>query len=153
MLGGDFFDAAIRAVAWCGRVVVIGFAAGRIPTLKINYVMLKNMEVSGLQVSDYRKRKPDLMRHCYAEIFRLFEEKKLHAPPTNDLPARLRARRLASAAQPAGLRAHRAAAVRDTERRGTARGVSRAEPWSKGKWPCNMTRSDSACGLSGWRPD
>jgi NADPH2:quinone reductase len=86
MLGGDFFDAAIRAVAWCGRVVVIGFATGRIPTLKINYVMLKNMEVSGLQVSDYRKRKPDLMRHCYAEIFRLFEEKKLHAPPTMTFP-------------------------------------------------------------------
>jgi NADPH2:quinone reductase len=86
MLGGDFFDAAIRAVAWCGRVVVIGFAAGRIPTLKINYVMLKNMEVSGLQVSDYRKRKPELMRHCYAEIFRLFEEKKLHAPPTTTFP-------------------------------------------------------------------
>ena len=30
-LGGDFFDAALRAVAWCGRLVVIGFAAGRIP--------------------------------------------------------------------------------------------------------------------------
>lgn len=81
-LGGDFFDAAIRAVAWRGRLVVIGFAAGRIPTLKMNYVLLKNIEVSGLQVSDYRKRMPDQMRHCYSEIFRLFEAGKLHAPPT-----------------------------------------------------------------------
>lgn len=81
-IGGDFFDAAVRAVAWRGRLVVIGFAAGRIPTLKMNYVLLKNIEVSGLQVSDYRKRTPDLMRHCYSEIFRLYEAGKLHAPPT-----------------------------------------------------------------------
>jgi NADPH2:quinone reductase len=81
LLGGDFFDAGIRAVAWCGRLVVVGFASGRIPTLKMNYVLLKNIEVSGLQISDYRKRTPDLMRHCYAEIFRLFAAGKLHAPP------------------------------------------------------------------------
>ena len=57
-LGGDYFDAALRALAWRGRLVVIGFAAGRIPTLKVNYLLLKNIEVSGLQVSDYRKRNP-----------------------------------------------------------------------------------------------
>ncbi len=85
-LGDEVFDAAIRAVAWRGRLVVIGFAAGRIPTLKVNYVLLKNIEVSGLQVSDYRKRMPELMRHCYSEIFRLYDEGKLSAPPTTTLP-------------------------------------------------------------------
>lgn len=80
-LGDDIFDAAIRAVAWRGRYVVIGFAAGRIPTLKVNYVMLKNMEVSGVQVSDYRKRAPAEMAHCLAEIFRLYQEGRLTAPP------------------------------------------------------------------------
>jgi NADPH2:quinone reductase len=84
-LGGDIFDAAIRAVAWRGRYVVIGFAAGRIPTLKINYVMLKNMEVSGLQVSDYRKKAPEEMRHCIQEIFRLYEAGRLAAPPSTVL--------------------------------------------------------------------
>jgi len=82
MLGGDFFDAAIRAVAWRGRLVVVGFAAGRIPVLKVNYVLLKNIEVTGLQISDYRRRRPDLIRHCYSEIFRLFEAGRVHAPPT-----------------------------------------------------------------------
>lgn len=86
MLGGDFFDAAIRAVAWCGRLVVVGFTAGRIPTLKINYVLLKNIEVTGLQISDYRKRRPDLIRHCYSEIFQLVAQGKLHAPPTSMFP-------------------------------------------------------------------
>jgi NADPH2:quinone reductase len=72
MLGGDIFDAAIRAVAWRGRVVIVGFAAGRIPTVKVNYLMLKNMEVSGLQISDYRKRRPDMLQDCYADVFSMY---------------------------------------------------------------------------------
>jgi NADPH2:quinone reductase len=73
MLGGDVCDAAMRAVAWRGRFVVVGFATGRIPTLKMNYLMLKNIEASGLQVSDYRKRRPDMMADCYREIFSFYE--------------------------------------------------------------------------------
>lgn len=87
-LGGDYFDAAVRAVAWRGRVVVVGFAAGRIPTLKVNYVLLKNMEVSGMQVSDYRKRAPDEMAHCMSEIFRLYNENKIRAAPSVTYPLR-----------------------------------------------------------------
>lgn len=81
MLGGDIFDAAIRALAWCGRLVVIGFAAGRIPTIKANYLLVKNIEVSGLQVSDYRKRRPERVADCYKEVFGLFESGKLKALP------------------------------------------------------------------------
>jgi NADPH2:quinone reductase len=73
MLGGDVFDGAIRALAWRGRFVIVGFAAGRIPNLKMNYPLLKNIEVSGLQISDYRKRLPDLLDECYAQIFGLAE--------------------------------------------------------------------------------
>jgi NADPH2:quinone reductase len=76
-LGGDVFDAALRALAWCGRLVVIGFAAGRIPTVRTNYLLLKNIEVSGLQVSDYRKRRPVLVAACFAEIFHLYGEGKI----------------------------------------------------------------------------
>lgn len=76
-LGGEIFEAAIRAVAWRGRFVVIGFAAGHIPTLKTNYVLLKNMEVTGLQVSDYRKRAPQLVRACFADIFKLYTQGKI----------------------------------------------------------------------------
>ena len=57
-LGGDVFTAAIRALAWCGRLVVIGFAAGGIPTLRTNYLLVKNIEISGLQITDYRYRRP-----------------------------------------------------------------------------------------------
>ncbi|MCR8549227.1 NADPH:quinone oxidoreductase family protein [Salipiger sp. P9] len=85
-LGGDIFDAALRAVAWRGRVVVVGFAAGRIPEVKVNYLMLKNMEVSGVQVSDYRKRMPDLMRRCFGEILDLAAEGRIKAGPRSRYP-------------------------------------------------------------------
>jgi NADPH:quinone reductase len=76
-LGGNVFDAALRALAWCGRLVVIGFAAGHIPTLKTNYLLLKNIEVSGLQISDYRKRRPERVAACFAEIFELYEADRI----------------------------------------------------------------------------
>jgi NADPH:quinone reductase len=73
-LGGAIFEAAVRALAWRGRLVVIGFAAGAIPTIRTNYLLLKNIEISGLQISDYRKRCPALVTACFAEIFSLYEE-------------------------------------------------------------------------------
>src|SRR5262249_54381502 len=85
-LGGDIFDAALRALAWRGRLVVIGFAAGRIPTIKANYLLLKNIEVSGLQVSDYRKRQPEQMAACFAEVFAMYERGKLKHLPTKAYP-------------------------------------------------------------------
>ena len=80
-LGGAVFGAAIRALAWCGRLVVVGFAAGDIPTLKINYLMLKNIEVSGLQISDYRYRRPDELKACYAELFSLYDRGLIKPAP------------------------------------------------------------------------
>lgn len=85
-LGGDFFDAAVRALAWRGRLVVIGFAAGRIPEIKVNYILLKNIEITGLQISDYRKRQPERLRECFADIFRLYEEGKVKPQPATTLP-------------------------------------------------------------------
>jgi NADPH2:quinone reductase len=72
LLGGDVFDAAIRALTWRGRMVVVGFASGRIPEIKANYLLVKNIAVSGLQVSDYRDRDTAWMRRVQAELFDLY---------------------------------------------------------------------------------
>jgi NADPH:quinone reductase len=85
-LGGDVFDAALRALAWCGRLVVIGFAAGRIPSVRTNYLLVKNIEVSGLQISDYRKRRPAQVAACFAEIFELYEEGRIRPAATTLFP-------------------------------------------------------------------
>jgi NADPH2:quinone reductase len=86
-LGGAVFEAAIRALAWCGRLVVIGFAAGgSIPTLRTNYLLLKNIEISGLQISDYRKRRPAQMAVCFAEIFAFYEQGQIKPAPATVFP-------------------------------------------------------------------
>ena len=85
-LGGDIFDAALRVLAWRGRMVVIGFAAGRIPVIKANYLLLKNIEVSGLQVSDYRKQTPGTMQECFNEIFSLYEVGRIKPAPITRFP-------------------------------------------------------------------
>jgi len=85
-VGDDIFDAAIRAVAWCGRLVVIGFAAGRIPTIQANYLLVRNIEVSGLQIGDYRKRAPEKTAACFEELFRLYDAGKIKPLPTTIMP-------------------------------------------------------------------
>jgi len=71
-LGGDVFDGSLRALAWCGRIVVIGFAAGRIPEIKANYLLVKNITVSGLQWSDYRERTPNRVAEVQQELIQLY---------------------------------------------------------------------------------
>jgi len=71
-VGGDVFDGAIRSLAWCGRLVVVGFAAGRIPTLKMNYLLVKNITVTGLQWSDYRDRVPTAVNQAQEALFALY---------------------------------------------------------------------------------
>jgi NADPH2:quinone reductase len=51
--------------------------------VKLNYPMLKNIEISGLQISDYRKRTPELMQHCYAQLFELVTSGRITPPPVD----------------------------------------------------------------------
>jgi NADPH2:quinone reductase len=85
-VGGDVFSAALRALAWRGRLVVIGFAGGTIPTVAANYLLVKNIEVSGLQISDYRKRRPDLMARCFGDIFGLHAQGSIHPQEVEAYP-------------------------------------------------------------------
>jgi NADPH2:quinone reductase len=76
-VGGDVFDASLRAIAWCGRVVTVGYASGRVPEVKAGLLLVKNISVLGLQVSDYRDRTPDKMRQVQAELLSMYEAGKL----------------------------------------------------------------------------
>ena len=76
-VGGDVFDACLRTIAWCGRIVTVGFASGRIPEVKVGLILVKNISLIGLQVSDYRDRAPDKTRRAQVELFSLYEQGKL----------------------------------------------------------------------------
>lgn len=85
-VGGDAFAAALRAMAWRGRLVVIGFASGIIPEVRVNYLLVKNIEVSGLQWSDYRESDPDGVREVQTEIYDLWKQGKLNPHISERLP-------------------------------------------------------------------
>jgi NADPH2:quinone reductase len=57
-IGGEAFDDAIRVLAIEGRLLVIGFAAGGIPTVKVNRLLLRNVAVIGVGYGEYVNRKP-----------------------------------------------------------------------------------------------
>jgi NADPH:quinone reductase len=76
-VGGDVFEASLRALAWRGRIVVIGFAAGRISEVRANYLLVKNISACGLQWSDYREREPAWVRRVQSELFELYAAGRL----------------------------------------------------------------------------
>lgn len=85
-LGGDVFDAALRTLAWCGRMVTVGFAAGRIPEVKANYLLVKNIAASGLQWSDYRDRMPEKVAKAHAAMVALWERNMLQSSQVQVFP-------------------------------------------------------------------
>lgn len=76
-VGGEVFEACLRALGWCGRLVVVGFASMRLPEAKANYLLVKNISVVGLQWSDYREREPVWVQRVQAELYALWSEGKL----------------------------------------------------------------------------
>ena len=76
-VGGDLFDACMRAVAWCGRMVIVGFAGGRIPEIKAGHLLVKNIAAIGLQFSDYRDREPEKCGVVRQQLFDLYSAGKL----------------------------------------------------------------------------
>ena len=69
-VGGEATEATVRALAWRGRHLVIGFAAGDIPKLPLNLPMLKGADVRGVFWSAHAEREPAAHR---AELARIFD--------------------------------------------------------------------------------
>ncbi len=103
-VGGDAFDASLRSVAWEGRVIIIGFASGRIPQAPANIALVKNIDIIGFFWGSYQARKPDLIRQSYSQLFRWFEEGKLkpHVSDQLDLKEVARAMNLLSQRKSSG---------------------------------------------------
>ena len=68
-VGGPYFDIARRLVTWEGRLLVVGFASGTIPSAPANHVLVKNYSVVGVHMGAYRGRKDDVLEECYAELW------------------------------------------------------------------------------------
>ena len=76
-VGGDIFDACLRAIAWSGRIIVVGFAGGRIPEVKAGHLLVKNISLIGLQFSNYRDREPEKCLAVRSQLFELYRAGRL----------------------------------------------------------------------------
>ena len=78
-VGGPFAEAALRAIAWEGRFLVVGFAAGEIPKLPLNLVLLKSCDVRGVFWGQWTEREPQGNRSNLADLMRWCAQGKLSA--------------------------------------------------------------------------
>ena len=85
-VGGEVFDGAVRALDFDGRIVVVGFTGGEIPTFRTNYALLKVISVTGVNWAAYRDRDPEWVRRVQRELFGLYGEGRIAIPVQAVLP-------------------------------------------------------------------
>src|SRR5437588_10722256 len=76
-VGGDYSEAALRGIAWNGRFLVIGFAAGEIPRIPLNLPLLKSCSIVGVFWGAFLRRDPDETAAHLRDLVRLHAEGKL----------------------------------------------------------------------------
>jgi NADPH:quinone reductase len=85
-VGGDQFDAALRATRPGGRLLPIGFASGRVPQIPANVLLVKNLSVHGLYWGAYATLDPGVMTASFAALFRWYEKGQLRPHVSHVLP-------------------------------------------------------------------
>jgi len=78
-VGGAYAEAALRSTAWGGRFLVIGFAAGEIPKLPLNLVLLKGCDIRGVFWGQFTERFPEQHRANMADVLQWALDGKLSA--------------------------------------------------------------------------
>jgi NADPH2:quinone reductase len=76
-VGGEVFDGCTRCVAWDGRLVVVGFAGGKIPEIKANRILLKHIAVIGLFFGMMVQHAPEQVAETYRALFELVQAGKI----------------------------------------------------------------------------
>jgi len=76
-VGGDVFDRSLKCIAWNGRLIVIGFASGRIPEVKANRILLKNIAITGLHWGAHAANEPARVSETFEALFELYAAGKI----------------------------------------------------------------------------
>ncbi len=95
-VGGDVFDLSTKCVAAEGRILIIGFAAGRIPSIAMNRVLLKNISIVGVLWGGYVLSHTGYPAEAHAALMKLYAAGQIHPSvyavfPFTEAPAGLRA--------------------------------------------------------------
>ena len=85
-VGGDVFDESLRCINWNGRLLVIGFASGRIPAAPANLVLLKGCSIVGVFWGAWCGRDPEGNRRNFDQVFRWWQDGKIRPHISHTFP-------------------------------------------------------------------
>jgi NADPH2:quinone reductase len=85
-VGGDAFDQALRAVNWEARMLIVGFASGRVPAIPANLVLVKNVSIIGVVWGAQSERDPAFSAGKLRELLRWWEQGKLRPRVATTFP-------------------------------------------------------------------
>lgn len=85
-VGGAMFDLSLRAVAWEGRIVLVGFASGAVPQIPANLLLVKNAAALGFYWGSYRKHDPERLRAAFDDLFLWHGQGRLRPHVSHTLP-------------------------------------------------------------------
>lgn len=85
-IGGDKADAALRALRWDGRYLVIGFAAGHIPKIPLNQVLLNSRNVLGIELGGWARRDPQGFIGLVSDVLTHVGEGSFNPPEPTAFP-------------------------------------------------------------------
>src|SRR5881397_300784 len=85
-VGGAYSEPAFRSIAWRGRLLVVGFAAGEIPKLPLNLALLKGAAVVGVFWGDFARREPKAFAESVRQLARWYGEGRLRPHVSQTLP-------------------------------------------------------------------
>lgn len=76
-VGGDLFDQATRCINWNGRLLVVGFTSGRIPSYPANLALLKGSSMVGVFLGRFRKEEPEAYEENFRELLDMYRSGKI----------------------------------------------------------------------------
>jgi NADPH2:quinone reductase len=95
-VGGDTTDQSLKCIAWNGRLLIIGFASGKIPAIQANRILLKNIAVTGLHWGAHAQKDPKRIPEVMDALFALYQKGAIEPViygryPLDQVPAALAA--------------------------------------------------------------
>jgi NADPH2:quinone reductase len=76
-VGGEVFDASLRAVNWNARILIVGFAGGGVPQIPANILLVKNVAALGFYFGSWRQRRPDIVARGFAALNQMYATGRL----------------------------------------------------------------------------
>ena len=85
-VGGPYTEPALRSIAWRGRLLVVGFAAGEIPRIPLNLTLLKGCSIVGVFWGEFTRREPQRFAAAMQRLASWYAEGKLKAHVSETFP-------------------------------------------------------------------